>query len=155
VRANISGIIQSPIVTSFGFKKPTCYVNFEAQAVIVAINVFSTYIEMRDLVQEFLDFKMWPPTVEWDLLKLSEGDALDDEPELVRLRYKHRFEDEFGEPSDGWLDCVEARYNESLFNFSKSEAEALQQAYEARKRRRLNRVFDAIGFFYPVMVQDS
>jgi hypothetical protein len=29
-RAEISGIIQSPIVTSFGFKKPTCYVNFEA-----------------------------------------------------------------------------------------------------------------------------
>jgi hypothetical protein len=29
-RADILGIIQSPIVTSFGFKKPTCYVNFEA-----------------------------------------------------------------------------------------------------------------------------
>ena len=84
--------------------------------------------------------------------KVSEGDASDAEPRLVRLRYKHRFEDEFGEPSDGWLDCVEARYNESLGNFSKSEVEALQQAYGARKRRRLNRVFDAIRFFYPVMV---
>jgi hypothetical protein len=45
-RADISGIIQSPIVTSFGFKKPTCYVNFEAQAAIVAFNVVSTYISM-------------------------------------------------------------------------------------------------------------
>jgi hypothetical protein len=29
-RVDISGIIQSPIVISFGFKKPTCYVIFEA-----------------------------------------------------------------------------------------------------------------------------
>jgi hypothetical protein len=29
-RADISGIIQSSIVTSFGFKKLTRYVNFEA-----------------------------------------------------------------------------------------------------------------------------
>jgi hypothetical protein len=28
--ANKLDIIQSPIVTSFSFKKPTCYVNFEA-----------------------------------------------------------------------------------------------------------------------------
>jgi hypothetical protein len=50
------------------------------------------------------------------------------------------------------------RCNEILGNFSKSEAEALQQAFGARKRHQLNRVFDAIGFFYtdyPIMVQDS
>jgi hypothetical protein len=35
VQADISSIIQSPIVIRFGFKKPTCYVNFEAQAAIV------------------------------------------------------------------------------------------------------------------------
>ena len=43
-RADISGTIQSPIATNFGFKKPTCYVNFEAQAAIVAFDVVSTYI---------------------------------------------------------------------------------------------------------------
>jgi hypothetical protein len=26
------------------------------------------------------------------------------EPGLIRLRYKYKFQDEFGEPSDGWLD---------------------------------------------------
>jgi hypothetical protein len=39
VRADITDIIQSPIVTSLGFKKPTCYINFEAQAAIVAFNI--------------------------------------------------------------------------------------------------------------------
>jgi hypothetical protein len=47
------------------------------------------------------------------------------------------------------------RCNEVLGNYSKYEVEALQQA---RKRCRLNHVFDAIRFFnpdYPVMVEDS
>jgi hypothetical protein len=130
-RADISGIIQSPIVTSFAFKKPTCYVNFEAQDAIVAFNAVSTYIETRDLVQEFLAFKTCSLAVEWDMLKVSKGDALDVELGLVRLQYKYRFKDEFGEPSDGLLDYVEARCNAILGNFSKSEAEALQQAFGA------------------------
>jgi hypothetical protein len=96
--------MQSPIVINFGFKKPTCYVNFEAQAAIVGFNAVSTHIGMRDLVQEFLAFKTWPLAAEWDMPKMSEGDASDAEPGLVRLRYKYRFKDEFGEPSDGWLD---------------------------------------------------
>jgi hypothetical protein len=95
---------------------------------------------------------------EWDMPKVSEGDASDVEPGLIRLWCKYKFEDEFGEPSDGWLDFVEAKCIEILGNFSKSEVEALQQSFRARKRRRLNRVFDAIGFFYPdypIMAQDS
>jgi hypothetical protein len=148
-RADISGIIQLPIAISFGFKKPTCQVNFNAQATIVAFNDVNTYIGMRDLVQEFLAFKTCPLAVEWDMPKVSQGDVLDVEPGLVRLRYKYRFEDEFGELSDGWLDYVEAKSNEILGNFSKSKAEALQQAFRAQKRRQLNHVFDAIRFFYP------
>jgi hypothetical protein len=101
---------------------------------------------------------MWPFVAEWDMPKVSEGDSLDAEPGLIRLRCKYRFEDKFGEPSDGWLDYVEAKCNEILGNFSKLEAEALSRAFWAQKRYRLNRVFDAIGYFYPdypVMAQDS
>jgi hypothetical protein len=92
------------------------------------------------------------------MLKMPEGDTSVAEPELVRLHYKYIFEDEFGEPSDGFLDYVEAKCNEILGNYSKSEAEALQQAFRDRKRCQLNRVFDAIDFFYPdypMMFQDS
>jgi hypothetical protein len=31
------------------------------------------------------------------------------EPRLIRLCYKYKFEAEFGEPSDGWLDYVEKK----------------------------------------------
>jgi hypothetical protein len=53
-------------------KKPTCYINFEAQAAIVAFNVVCTHIGTRDLVQEFLEFKIWPLEAQWEMMKMSE-----------------------------------------------------------------------------------
>jgi hypothetical protein len=69
----------------------------------------------------------------WEILKMSEKDASNAEPGLVRLHYKYKFEDEFGEPSDGWSDYIEAKCNEILGNYSKPEAEALQRAFTAQK----------------------
>jgi hypothetical protein len=66
--------------------------------------------------------------------KMFEKDTSDAKPRLIRLRYKYKFEDEFGEPSDGWLDYNEVKCNEILGNYSKPEAEALQRAFAARKR---------------------
>lgn len=48
-----------------------------------------------------------------------------------------------------WLGSIEVNCNEIFGNFSNPEAEALYRAFVARKKRRLNRVFDAINFFYP------
>jgi hypothetical protein len=59
-RANIKGIMQRPIRTCFGYKRPTYYINFEAQAAIAAFNVVCTHIGTRDLVHEYLPFKTWP-----------------------------------------------------------------------------------------------
>jgi hypothetical protein len=71
-QTDIKGIIKTPIVTCFGYKKPTCYINFEAQAAIVAFNVVCTHIGTRDLVQEFLEFKIWPLEAQWEMMKMSE-----------------------------------------------------------------------------------
>jgi hypothetical protein len=51
--AYIKGIIQTPIVTCFGYKKPMCYINLKAQAAIVAFNDLCSHIRTRDLIQEF------------------------------------------------------------------------------------------------------
>jgi hypothetical protein len=72
----------------------------------------------------------------------SEGD-------LVRLKYTFRFGDKFVEPDDDWLKCIENTSDELLGAYSKSEDKALSVAFESRKKKRLNRVFDAIGFVYP------
>jgi hypothetical protein len=67
---------------------------------------------------------------------------------LVRLKYTFRFRDQFIEPDDDWLKCVENTSDE-LRAYSKSEDNALSAAFGSRKKKRLNRVFDAIGFVYP------
>jgi hypothetical protein len=68
---------------------------------------------------------------------------------LIRLKYTFRFRDQFIEPDDDWLKCVDNTSDELLGAYSKSEDNVLSAAFESRKKKRLNRVFDAIGFMYP------
>jgi hypothetical protein len=68
---------------------------------------------------------------------------------LVRLKYTFRFGDQFIEQDDDWLKCVENTSDELLGAYSKSEDNTLSAAFRSRKKKRLNRVFDAIGFVYP------
>jgi hypothetical protein len=68
---------------------------------------------------------------------------------LVRLKYTFRFGDQFVEPDDDWLKCVENTSDELLGAYSKSEDNALSAAFGSQKKKRLNRVFDAIRFVYP------
>jgi hypothetical protein len=72
-----------------------------------------------------------------------------DEGGLVRLKYTFRYEGKFVEPDDDWLKCIEATSDELLGPYSKAEDNALSAAFGGRKKKRLNRVFDAIGFMYP------
>jgi hypothetical protein len=65
------------------------------------------------------------------------------------LKYTFRFGDQFIEPDDDWLKCVENTSDELLGAYSKSEDNALSAAFGSRKNKRLNRVFDVIGFVYP------
>jgi hypothetical protein len=65
------------------------------------------------------------------------------------LKYTFRFGDQFIEPDDDWLKCVENTSDELLGAYSKSEDNTLSAAFGSRKNKRLNRVFDAIGFLYP------
>jgi hypothetical protein len=76
------------------------------------------------------------------ITKSSEGD-------LVRLKYTFRYGDKFDEPNDDWLKCIETTSDELLGAYSKAEDNALSVAFGGRGKKRMNRVFDAIGFVYP------
>jgi hypothetical protein len=71
------------------------------------------------------------------------------EGELVRLKYTFRYGDKFDEPIDDWLKCIEATSDELLGPYSKAEDNVLSVAFGSQKKKRLNIVFDAIGFMYP------
>jgi hypothetical protein len=68
---------------------------------------------------------------------------------LVRLKFTFKYGDKFVEPDDDWLKSIEAICDGLLGPYSKAEDIALSAAFGGRKKKRLNRVFDAIGFVYP------
>jgi hypothetical protein len=99
------------------------------------------------LVQEHIAFRVWPLVEKWEMPKETMNKS--DEGGLVRLKYTFRYEGKFVEPDDDWLKCIEATSDELLGPYSKAEDNALYAAFGGRKKKRLNRVFDAIGFMYP------
>jgi hypothetical protein len=90
---------------------------------------------------------VWPLVEKWEMPK--ETISKPDEGGLIRLKYTFRYEGKFIEPDDDWLKCIEATSDELLGPYSKAEDTALSTTFGGRKKKRLNRVFDAIGFVYP------
>jgi tRNA A37 N6-isopentenylltransferase MiaA len=67
---------------------------------------------------------------------------------LVYLKYNYRYRSQFGKSNDEWHEAIEATSDELLGTYMKSEDEAMITTFGARDKRRLNRVFDVIGFIY-------
>jgi hypothetical protein len=68
---------------------------------------------------------------------------------LVYLKYTFRYRDRFHEPNDDWLKCIEATSDELLGAYTRAKDDALTSDFRGRGTKRLNRVFDVIGFIYP------
>ena len=68
---------------------------------------------------------------------------------LIRMKYTFRYRDRFDEPNDDWLKYIEFTSNELLGAYTRAEDDAFSSAFGGRGKKRLNRVFDAIGFIYP------
>jgi hypothetical protein len=115
-------------------------------AALGEFKIISEHISTRDLVQEFLAFRVFPTSKEWEMPKV-EGEKK--EGELVRLPYHFKFKKYFKKPCQEWLDTVEVMCNEILGNYSKKEDQLMTAAFGTRPKRRLNRVLDAVGFEYP------
>jgi hypothetical protein len=109
------------------------------------IRVVAEHIGTRDLVREFLAFRVFPTLKEWDMPKLK-GEKK--EKELVWLPYYYKFKKHFKEPCQEWLDTIEVMCNEILGNYSKKD-QLMTAAFGTRPKRRLNRVMDALDFEYP------
>jgi hypothetical protein len=136
-----------PIWSHFGLRKPKVKIDEAAEGCRRAFGTVCSFIGTRDLVQEHVAYRIWPLIDNWEMLK--ETIANPSEGGLVRLKYTFRFGDQFIEPNDDWLKCVENTCDELLVAYSKSEDNTVSAAFGSRKKKRLNRVFDAIGFMYP------
>jgi hypothetical protein len=80
---------------------------------------------------------------------MKEATTGSSQSDLVYLKYTFWYRSQFDEPNDDWLDAIEATSDELLEAYSRTEDEAMTVAFSARGKKRLNRVFDVIGFVYP------
>jgi hypothetical protein len=138
-------LVQSPLSLTFGETRPRCVMDpgSPCQIALGEFRVVAEHIGTRDLVQEFLAFRVFPTLREWDMPKLK-GEKK--KKELVRLPYYYKFKKHFKAPCQEWLDTIEVMCNEILGNYSKKEDQLIQGT---RPKRRMNRVMDALNFDYP------
>jgi hypothetical protein len=145
-REDIKEIIMCPIWQRFGLRNSKVEIDEAVEECRRAFGIVCSFIGTRDLIQEHIVFRVWPLVEKWEMPK--ETITRSDEGGLVRLKYTFRYEGKFVEPDDDWLKCIEATSDELLGPYSKADDNALSAAFESRKKKRLNRVFDAIGFIY-------
>jgi hypothetical protein len=146
-REDIKEIIQRPIWSRFGLRRPKVTIKSDVEACQKAFSTVCAFIGTRDLIQEHIAFRVCPLVESWEMPKETTTES--SENDLVRLKYTFRFRERFDEPNDDWLKCIEATSDELLGAYSKAEDNALSAAFGGQGKRRLNRVFDAIGFVYP------
>jgi hypothetical protein len=146
-REDIKDIIMRPIWQRFDLRRPKVEMNEAAEECQRAFGVVCSFIGTRDLVQEHIAFRIWSLVEKWEMPKETVRETV--EGGLVRLKYTFQYGDKFVEPDDDWLKSIEAISDELLGLYSKVEDTALSAAFGGRKKKRLNRVFDAIGFVYP------
>jgi hypothetical protein len=146
-REDIKDIIMRPIWLRFGLRKPKMEIDEAAEECQRAFSVVCSFIGTRDLIQEHIAFRVWPLAEKWEMPKETVSEP--NEGGLVRLKFTFKYGDKFVEPDDDWLKSIEAISDELLGPYSKAEDTTLSAAFEGRKKKRLNRVFDAIGFLYP------
>jgi hypothetical protein len=146
-REDIKEIIQRPIWSRFGLRRLKVDIENDVEACQKAFSTVCAFISTRDIIQDHIAYRVWPLVESWDMPK--ETNAKSSEGGLVRLKYTFRFREKFDEPNDDWLKCIEATSDELLGTYSKAEDDALSAAFGGRGKKRLNRVFDAIGFVYP------
>jgi hypothetical protein len=126
-REDVRGIIQHPIWSRFGIRRPSIAIGNEVQACLMAFNIICIYIGTRDLVQDHIAFKVWPLANEWEMPK--EAAAGSSQGGLVYLKYTFRYRSQFDELNDDWLDAIEATSDELLGAYSRTEDEAMTVAF--------------------------
>jgi hypothetical protein len=146
-REDIKGIIQRPIWSRFGIRRPSTALGNDIQACQATFNTVCTYIGTRDLVQEHIAYRVWPLGSGWEMPKeTADGSS---EGGLVYRKYTFKYRSQFDKPNDDWLDAIEATSDELLGAYSRAEDDAMTTTFGGRGKKRLNRVFDVIGFVYP------
>jgi hypothetical protein len=146
-REKLKTLVLSPLSLSFGLTRPLCRMTSGSpcQEAVAEFRVIAEKIGTKDLVQEYLAYKVFPTLSEWNMPKLK---GTKEKNELVRLPYRFKFKKQFKGPYQEWLEMIETMCNEILGNYTRKEDQLMTAAFGTRPKRRLNRVMDALNFEY-------
>jgi hypothetical protein len=146
-REKLMTMVMCLLALSFGMTRPLCNMQpgSPCQLSVLEFRVVAEQISTRDLVQEYLANRTFPTLSDWGMPKLK---GTKKKLELVRLPYHFKFEKQFKEPCQEWLEMIETMCNEILQNYTKKEDQLMTAAFGTRSKRRLNRVMDALKFEY-------
>jgi hypothetical protein len=113
-------LVQSPLELTFGETRPQCNMTpgSPSQIALAEFRVIADHIGTRDLVQEFLAFRVFPTLKEWEMPKLERENK---KGGFVQLPYYYKFKKHFKVPCQEWLDTIEVMSNEILENYSKKK----------------------------------
>jgi hypothetical protein len=117
-REKLKTLVLSPLSLKFGLTRPLCHMMLGSpcQQAVAEFRVVAEQISTRDLVQEYLGNKTSSTLSEFSMPKLK---GTKKGLELVRLPYQFKFEKQFKEPYQEWLEMIEAMGNEVLGNYTK------------------------------------
>jgi hypothetical protein len=96
-REKLKTMVMSPLSLSFGMTRPLCNMKpgSPCQLAVVEFRVVAEHISTRDLVQEYLAYRVSPMLSEWSMPKLK---VTKKKNKLVQLPYRFKFEKQFKEP---------------------------------------------------------
>jgi hypothetical protein len=146
-RLKLMKMVISPLSLNFRMTMPLCNMQLGSpcQLAEVEFRVVAEQISTRDLVQEYLANQTYPTSSGSGMPEMKETKK---KHELVRLAYRFKFEKQFNDPCQEWLDMIETMCK-ILGNYTKKEDQLMTAAFGTRPKRRLNRVMDALKFEYP------
>jgi hypothetical protein len=106
-------LVQSALELIFEETRPQCNMTPKSpsQIALGEFWVIAEHIGTRDLVQEFLAFRVFRTLKEWDMPKLK-GEKK--KGKLVRLPYYYKFKKHIKVPCQEWLNKIEVMCNDIL-----------------------------------------
>jgi hypothetical protein len=108
------------VPAGFELRNDQTFVNVMAgspcQRAIAEFRVVAEQVSTRDLVQEYLANRTSPTLSEFSMPKLK---GTKKTLELVQLPYRFKFEKQFKEPCQEWLEMIETMCNAILGNYTK------------------------------------
>ena len=92
-REDIKEIIERPIWSRFGLRRPKVIIESDVEACQKAFSNVCAFIGTRDIIQEHIAFRVWPLVESWDIPKETTTES--SENGLVRLKYTFKFRERF------------------------------------------------------------